>query len=206
MAKRPEPGSTKTRLVPHFSPEQAAELYECLLRDVLDLVRAVPGVTPLVAVSPADSGGYFRALAPDFGQVVQVGDSLGARLDHVLSSCLADGYDQVAAVGSDVPTLPSAHLAMAFDLLADPDVDVVIGPSEDGGYHLIGWKRRHASLVLGVEMSTPDVAADTLAQADAAGLRVATIPTWYDVDRPEDLDRVRADATAGHTFDFLATP
>ncbi len=208
MAKAPEPGVTKTRLVPRLTPDAAAELYECFLLDALDLARSLPGVTPFVAVSPLDGGPYFRRLAPDVARVLQVGATLGERLDHVLTECLASGYDHVAAMGSDVPTLPRSHLADAFDRLADDGTDVVIGPSDDGGYHFIGWKRPYPALVRKVEMSTPRVVTDTLALATALGIRVQLVDSWYDVDLPADLDRLTAElrsgtAAAGHTRAFL---
>ncbi len=196
MAQRPEPGVTKTRLVPRLSPEEAARFYECLLLDTLDLARSVPGVVPFVAVTPIGAGDYFRDVAPDFAQVLQSGATLGPRLDSVLSHCLEDGYDQVSAIGSDVPTLPLAHVVEAFDLLDDEAVDVVLGPSEDGGYHLIGWKHSYPRLVREVQMSTARVLHDTLALAESDGIRVALLPSWYDVDEPADLQRVRAELGA----------
>ena len=95
-----------------------------------------------------------------------------------------------------MPTLPVDHVSAAFDLLAEKQVDMVLGPSFDGGYHLIGWKRPYPALVRDVEMSTPTVVADTLELADAAGVEVALGPCWYDVDRPEDLDHLAADRAA----------
>ncbi len=208
MAKEPESGVTKTRLVPRLTPGAAARLYQCFLLDALDLARSIPGVTPFVAVSPPGAGPYFRRLAPDVAQVQQVGATLGERLDHVLTECLAAGFDHVAAMGSDVPTLPSDHVVEAFDILAGHRADVVIGPSDDGGYHLVGWSHPHPALVREVEMSTPRVVADTLALAAAHGVRVALLPNWYDVDRPEDLDRLTAELRSGttvgrHTRAFL---
>ena len=141
-------------------------------------------------------------------QVSQLGESLGQRLAHVLTHCLSAGFDHVAAIGSDVPTLPAWHVSAAFDLLVDETVDVVLGPSEDGGYHLIGWKRPQPRLLLEVEMSTPRVLQETLDLAAAEGVRVALLPSWYDVDVPEDFDRVMAEVSAGsaggrHTREFF---
>ena len=85
VAKRPAAGQTKTRLTPPLSPEQAAALYECLLRDTLDLIRRVPDVQPAIAFLPEDAEGYFAALAPDFELFPQEGPDLGARLDNALS-------------------------------------------------------------------------------------------------------------------------
>jgi rSAM/selenodomain-associated transferase 1 len=192
MAKRPFAGRTKTRLCPPFSLAQAAKLYECFLRDALDIVRAVPNITPFIAYAPAEEQAYFQQLAPDFERVPQIGATLGERLDFVLTHTLAAGFEQVAAINSDSPTLPAAYLAQAFAQLDDGAVDVVFGPCEDGGYYLIGWKRPLPRLVREVQMSTPHVLRDTLDIAQQEKLRVALLPTWYDVDTMADLDRVKA--------------
>jgi uncharacterized protein len=212
MAKRPFPGNTKTRLTPLFDADAAADLYACFLQDVLDLVRRVPHVTPFIAYSPldAETAAYFQALAPDFQLIPQVGDTLGERLDVVLSHCSHNGYAQVAAMNSDSPHLPAAYVADAFARLDNPATDVVFGPCEDGGYYLIGWKRPYPSLVRDVQMSTDHVLDDTLAIAAAARLNVSLLPAWYDVDEADDLLRLQAvlaaDPTlAPHTHQFLST-
>ena len=195
MAKRPFPGQTKTRLVPPFSLEQAAALYESFLKDTLELARAAADITPFVAYAPSnrETASYFRHLAPDFELIPQTGPTLGERLDGVLTDLLDKGFDQVAAVNSDSPTLPPAYLDEAFNRLEDPDTDVAIGPCDDGGYYLIGWKRPHPRLVLEVQMSTDHVLADTLAIADEDRLIVSSLPPWYDVDDLADLRRIESD-------------
>ncbi|MCP4356405.1 MAG: glycosyltransferase [Chloroflexi bacterium] len=210
MAKRPFPGKTKTRLTPPFSAAEAAELYACFLRDTLDLARAVPDVIPFVAYSPPDeeTTDDFRKLAPDFNLIPQTGNTLGERLDTVLSHCLYNGYTQVAAMNSDSPTLPAAYLTKAFTHLDDPATDVVLGPCEDGGYYLIGCKRPISRLVCEVQMSTAHVLQDTLTIAQAEKLRVSLLPAWYDVDEVSELHRLRTELqtrpeTARHTRCFL---
>lgn len=210
MAKRPEAGATKTRLCPPLTPARAAALYACFLADVVETARAaariVPGLIPAIAYAPDDAAAYFRALAPDFALVPQAGATLGERLEAVLGGALASGHAQVAAINSDSPSLPVAYLAQAFAALDDPATDVVFGPCDDGGYYLIGWKRPHPFLVRDVAMSTPHTLADTLALAERAGLRVALLPPWYDVDEPADLARLAADGGLGrHTREFLAS-
>jgi len=206
MAKRPLPGRTKTRLNPPFSAVEAADLYKSFLRDALDLARAVPDVRPMIAFAPPEAEAYFRNLAPHFDLIAQTGATLGERLNAVLTYCLQAGFMQVAAINSDSPTLPAAYVAQAFDCLDDTATDIVLGPCEDGGYYLIGWKRPHPRLVREVQMSTPYVLQDTLALAAAENLRVALLPTWYDVDDADDLSRVQTDlALAGrHTRRFLS--
>jgi len=206
VAKRPVAGQTKTRLCPPLSAEQAAQLYECFLRDTLDVARAVRGVTRLIAYLPHDEDGYFHQLAPDFGLLPQVGADLGERLDHALSQCLRDGFERAVIMDSDSPTLPSAHVALAFDAL--DHADVTLGPCDDGGYYLIGLKRPQPRLLREVRMSTPTVLRDTLTLAEQAGLRAALLPLWYDVDTALELQRLRDELSrvtslAPHTQEFL---
>lgn len=207
VAKRPEPGRTKTRLSPPLSPEQAAGLYEGLLCDTLALMRCVPGIRPAIAYLPADAEAYFAALAPGFELVLQEGADLGERLDNATRTFLARGYARVAIMNSDGPTLPAACLSAAFRALED-GADVALGPSDDGGYYLIGMKRPIPRLLREVRMSTPNVLRETLALADAEGLRVALLPTWYDVDDLPSLLRLRDELAARpdaapHTRAFL---
>lgn len=207
MAREPRAGHTKTRLTPDLTPAAAAALYACFLQDTLDLARSLPGVTPIVAYAPHTARAYFQNLAPGLDLMPQRGPTLGDRLAHVLSQALASGFDRVAAMNSDSPTLPPDFLSQAFDKL-DGALDVVLGPCEDGGYYLIGWKRPHPRLVREVPMSTAHVLQDTLALAAEDELRVDLLPSWYDVDTLQDLQRVTAElsrpgSSARHTRRFL---
>ncbi len=213
MAKRPFPGQTKTRLTPILSPTEAAQLYTCFLRDALDRARAVSGVTPFIVYSPPtpETASYFRRLAPDFALLPQIGATLGERLDNVLTRCHRAGYAQTVAMSSDSPTLPVDYLAQAFSRLDDPAADVVLGPCEDGGYYLIGWKRPHPRLVRDVQMSTNHVLQDTLAIAAEENLRVTLLPSWYDVDDAAELRRLQGallarEETASYTHRFFRQP
>jgi rSAM/selenodomain-associated transferase 1 len=137
----------------------------------------------------------------------QRGPDLGRRLENALSHYLNLGFARVVIMDSDSPTLPGEYLQQAFDALEKHDV--VIGPCDDGGYYLIGLKRRTPRLLTEVRMSTPNVTADTLAIADKMGLKVAQLPTWYDVDDAESLERLcrelvlLTDSRATHTRAFL---
>jgi rSAM/selenodomain-associated transferase 1 len=208
VAKRPAPGQTKTRLTPALSIEQAAALYECLLRDTLDLVRRVPNVQPVIAYLPAHARDYFIDLAPDFQHICQEGSDLGSRLDNALTHFLGLGYRRVVIMNSDGPTLPVTSLTQAFQSLTD-DVDVVLGPCDDGGYYLIGLKRPAPRLLREVRMSTPAVVAATLALAAEEGLQVELLPVWYDVDDAASLARLVTELAqappevARHTRAFL---
>jgi len=208
VAKRPAPGKTKTRLTPPLTPAKAAGLYQCFLNDTLDLMRQLPGVQPGVVYLPPGEEEYFRKVAPDFELTLQRGDSLGERLDNATSHYLGAGCQSVVIMDSDSPTLPVAYLRQAFDLL-DREIDVVIGPCDDGGYYLIGLKQPASRLFREVQMSTPNVTSDTLALAAAQGLSVRQLPPWYDVDDAASLRRLEAelqvtpDHIAVHTRRFL---
>jgi rSAM/selenodomain-associated transferase 1 len=195
VAKRPAPGHTKTRLSPPLSPQQAAVLYECFLKDTLAIMRRVPGVRPAIAYLPRGEEEYFAGLAPGFDLLPQQGSDLGSRLDNALTHYLELGYSRVAVMDSDGPTLPPRCLELAFERLEA--ADVVLGPCDDGGYYLIGLKKPAPRLLREVRMSTPRVAADTLALAQELGLRVALLPAWYDVDDARSLGRLMAELRQG---------
>lgn len=207
IAKRPTPGQTKTRLTPPLTVDQASALYEAFLRDTIEIVRAVPGVTRLINYLPLEADRYFGTLAPDFDLLPQVGEHLGERLDQALTHCLNNGFQQAVIMDSDSPTLPANYLVQAFAELER--AEVVLGPCEDGGYYLIGLTQPQPRLLREVQMSTANVLADTLALADELKLRVALLPTWYDVDTIAELTRLRqelsqtSDGSGRHTRAFL---
>ncbi len=195
MAKQPIVGQTKTRLCPPLTPTQAAALYEALLRDTVELVAGLDGIQLAIAVTPPEAMDYFRRISPAGAILLPVaGADIGDCLNQVLSRLLADGAPQALACNSDGPTLPSAYLRQAVVLLDDNDV--VLGPSEDGGYYLIGLKRPCPELFQGIAWSTGRVLAQTLERAEALGLSVALTPPWYDVDTASDLDRLRDELDA----------
>jgi uncharacterized protein len=208
VAKQPVPGQTKTRLCPPLSFAQAAELYECFLRDTLDVMRQVNGVHCVIGFLPEDAQSYFGQLAPDMELISQFGASLGERLDHLLSRVLMNGSQRAVVMDSDSPTLPVEYISQAFNQLSH--TDVVLGPTRDGGYYLIGMKQPQSHLLRQVQMSTPHVLVDTLALAESTGLTVSLSPTWHDVDTitdlyqlDEEIMRSSKNGTAAATRDWL---
>ncbi|MFN2263028.1 MAG: TIGR04282 family arsenosugar biosynthesis glycosyltransferase [Anaerolineales bacterium] len=197
VAKRPVPGQTKTRLCPPLTPGQAADLYACFLRDTLDIMRKVPHVRRVIGFLPEDARNYFNQVAPDMEMIRQRGTSLGQRLDNLLTDALVDGAARAVVMDSDSPTLPAAYLSQAFERLEG--ADVVIGPTRDGGYYLIGVKHPQPQLLRRVEMSTSHVLMDTLRLAEASGLVASLLPTWYDVDTITDLDVLESDIAGSST-------
>ncbi len=190
VAKAPARGQTKTRLGATIGLDAAAEFYQCLLLDVLDIVRAVPDITRAVAYLPRGSEAFFKRIAPDFELVLQQGDDLGARLDHVLTTCLNDGYSHSAVMSSDTPLVDPRAITQAFDEL-DRGYDVALGPCDDGGYYLMAVKQPQPEILRPIRMSTPHVLHDTLGAAAKLALRVAMLPMTSDIDTADDLSRMR---------------
>jgi rSAM/selenodomain-associated transferase 1 len=209
MAKAPRPGDVKTRLCPPLTHADAATLYRCFLLDKIEQVRRLDGARPAIAYAPSDGRPLFEALAPGFVLVAQRGADLGARLANCSADFLARGHAGAVLVDSDTPTLPRGYLEQAVALLARPDTDVVLGPTEDGGYYLIGLRAPCPDLFTAMEWSTSRVLAETRRRAEQRGLRVACLPPWFDVDTGADLERLRAALAASpgpeprHTRRFL---
>jgi rSAM/selenodomain-associated transferase 1 len=191
MAKVPFPGQVKTRLCPPLSPGQAASLYRAFLLDKIIQVRTLTATQPAIAYTPASGEDFFADVAPDFTLIAQQGADLGERLANCLDYCLALGYTGALAIDSDSPTLPTAFLQQAIALIASPDVDLVLGPSDDGGYYLIGMRTLHRELFVDMAWSTSSVLPETVRRAETLGLKIAWLPMWFDIDMPEDLQRLR---------------
>jgi hypothetical protein len=194
MAKEPAVGQTKTRLCPPLTPTQAAALYQAMLKDTIQLAAGLERVQLGIAVTPPSATASFQSIVPAQTVLLPIaGTDIGDCLNQTLTHLLASGYSQVMAINSDGPTLPLAYLCQAIDALKKANVDVVLGPSEDGGYYLIGSKQPQPGLFENIAWSTEQVTAQTLARAEALGLNVALLPSWYDVDTAADLDRLRAE-------------
>jgi uncharacterized protein len=194
MAKVPGAAPVKSRLHAVLTPERATELYRCFLLDRLDGLAALPHVARVVAFTPPEAAEQMAALAPSGVRLLaQRGDDLGARLTGVFDDLLEDGHAAVVAMDADSPTLPMEYVERAAATLSLAQADVVIGPSDDGGYYLIGVRRHCAGLFDDVPWSTTRTRAATLARATALGLSVTLLPSWYDVDTADDLARLRAD-------------
>jgi rSAM/selenodomain-associated transferase 1 len=214
MAKQPIYGAVKTRLCPPLTAGEAMTLYEAFLRDTIHLVdvacASTANVTPALAYAPPGSRDYFLGLVPErFVLLPQSGQDLGERLCNLPVQARALGFDAAAMISSDSPTLPPRVAARCFEELARPGVDVALGPCSDGGYYLIGMNEPQPTLFKDITWSTEYVMQETLAAAERAGLKVATLPAWYDADTVEDLHQMWTDleadgATAPHTRSVLS--
>jgi uncharacterized protein len=210
MAKAPRAGEVKTRLCPPLSLAEAAELYRCFLLDKIAQVNALQRATPVVSYSPSDARQWFEDVTPaHFLLIPQLGDDLGARILSAFDQLFHHGYTQVMVIDSDTPTLPTVCLEQAIELMAERHNDVVLGPTEDGGYYLIGLRRAHRELFEHMPWSTSQVFAETRHRSLQHGLTVACTESWYDVDMPDDFRRLRQsfdrsqDGLARHTRQFF---
>src|SRR5581483_5043371 len=135
FAKAPTAGQVKTRLCPPLTPAQAAELARCFLIDTVERACTLPSIQVYVAFTPAESENIFRTLLPfPVHYLPQRGNSLGERELNVFLDLQERGASRIVLIGSDIPTLPLAHLLEAFTALEDSQCDAVFGPSSDGGY------------------------------------------------------------------------
>ena len=204
MAKAPQAGRAKTRLVPPLDPAEAAALSAAFLRDTTEnIVRAARDV-PLaccVAYAPAGAEQSFDGVLTDRASLLLADGNapmpprvlgFGRSLLHAVQSLLAAGYAGVCLLNSDSPTLPTSFLCHAATALLAAGERVVLGPAEDGGYYLLGMQAPHAHLFEDIDWSTDRVAAQTRERARALGLEVVELPAWYDVDDREGLARLMA--------------
>ena len=180
VAKAPRPGACKTRLCPPLTPEQAAELAAAFLLDTLVVVHQA-GLIPRVMCCGPEDQQLLQAMLPMVHVSSQNGHGLGDALETAFAQGLADGFERVAVLGADSPTLPATILRQAFSAL-ETDRAVALGPSRDGGYYLLAARRVHPTLFREMTWSTSDVAAETLGRAYAARLETHLLPIWYDVD------------------------
>lgn len=207
MAKAPRPGRVKTRLAPAFSPEEAAALSAALLADTIGLATTVPGVR-LALVCPQGEAALFRPRAFDGVAVVeQHGTGLASALTSSFERFFAAGYRKVVAFNSDSPQIPRHALDGAFDALDASDL--VVGPTEDGGYYLVGAKAVHAGLFDAPPLGTSGALTALMQRAGELGLRVARCVPAFDVDLPADIARLareleKAPERARATAAFLA--
>lgn len=197
--------SGKTRLTAGRSDMASFALRTALAADTL-AAAAAAGYPMLVSYTPDGAADEVRELAAEAGVeaasfLPQRGTDLGARMRHAFDDAFATGAAHVVLVGSDLPSLPPQHVSDAVAALMSP-ADVVLGPTEDGGYYLVGVSQGRAGVACealfgeGVPWGTPDVLAVTLVRLRAAGLLVELAPPWFDVDEPGDLARVAEDAEA----------
>jgi rSAM/selenodomain-associated transferase 1 len=214
MTKAPQAGRVKTRLVPPLTSEEAAELNKCFLRDTAAAIsracsrcpagdsgktqftrashseaataaRGVAVYTPVGAESA-----YSDILPAEFILLPQRGTGFGERLYFAVEDLFKCGFESVCLIDSDSPTVPAENFAKAVELLSTSDDRAVLGPSDDGGYYLIGLNKVFPELFEQIEWSTKRVLEQTLQRARGIRVEVKLLPAGYDVDDRASLGRL----------------
>lgn len=197
MTKAPCAGKVKTRLTPPLTPEEAATLNRCFLRDTAacisntsreGLARGIAVYTPVGA-----EAAYGEILPVEFELIPQRGEALEERMVWAFEDLFSLGFDSVCLIGSDSPTLPTKAFSQAAQILSGKKDQMVLGPSDDGGYYLIGLKKLHRDLLENIDWSTERVLEQTTAKAREIKLQIHLLPNWYDVDDWPTLRRICRD-------------
>jgi rSAM/selenodomain-associated transferase 1 len=196
MAKAPRPGAVKTRLVPNLSPTAVTVLYRCLLQDTLALAQSLRDVEVAIMCPDSDLNELAQLTGSNGSIVAQKGEGLAAGLTSVFAHFTQDNQSaghqrRVIAFNSDSPHLPHSVLENAFKTLATHDV--VVGPTYDGGYYLVGAKASHPALFANDGMGTNSALERLLVRAQALELSVGMADPFYDVDVLDDLTRLAAE-------------
>ena len=190
MAKAPRPGMVKTRLIESLPQEAVTAFYRCLLDDTITLARSLDTVKVAVMCPHSDVDELTRMLGNRVQVVAQQGEGLAAGLTSVFGH-FARGKHRVIAFNSDSPHLPASVLEDAFDALASHDL--VVGPTDDGGYYLVGARTSHPTLFAGDNMGTRSALESLLMRARKLDLSVGLTDSCYDVDVAPDLLRLAAE-------------
>jgi rSAM/selenodomain-associated transferase 1 len=188
MAKAPRPGLVKTRLASHLSADAVTDFYCCLLRDTLALARSLNDVDVAIMCPDSDVAELTPLAGPDAAVVAQKGEGLAAGLISVFAHFTQHPPRRVIAFNSDSPHLPPPVLEEAFETLSTHDL--VIGPTHDGGYYLVGAKASHPSLFANDGMSTNSALESLLSRARSLDLSLGLTPLFYDIDVADDLTRL----------------
>jgi glycosyltransferase A (GT-A) superfamily protein (DUF2064 family) len=215
--KDPRPGTVKTRLCPPYSPDQAAALYKAMAEDVIRAHAARRTYDMLLLYAPPGAGGAIkdwiagapgliegertlsgRGGRPSGGEhrfISQTGADLGERQYNAFRAAFDLGYERAVIIGTDCLGISAEDVERAFNLLEERDL--VLGPSEDGGYYLIGCSRAPEFLLGDIAWSTSHVLGQLLEQAEQAGVECGLLARKFDVDTCEDVLRLHSDLAEG---------
>lgn len=206
MAKAPKLGMVKTRLAQYLPAPAVTDLYRCLLQDTLSLALSLAGVEVAMMCPAPDVGALARLAGNAVRVVAQTGDGLAAGLISAFAQFADAAQRRVIAFNSDSPHLPAAVLQKAFEALRTSDL--AVGPTQDGGYYLIGAKTSYPALFADDGMGTSSALERLLSRARALKLSVSLAEPFYDIDVGDDLTRLCrelqfAPARAPHTAAWL---
>jgi rSAM/selenodomain-associated transferase 1 len=208
MTKAPRAGEVKTRIVPPLTHDEAAQLNSSFLRDVAAAISAAAAerIARGVAVyTPLGSeAAYENVLPEEFFLIAQRGHNFGDRLIFAAEDLFTVGFASVCLINSDSPTVPAENFSQAAELLHLPGDRIVLGPSDDGGYYLIGLKKLHREIFERIDWSTERVLDQTLQRTVEIDVEVKLLPVGYDVDDHVTLRRLCGELLGENSRDGLA--
>jgi hypothetical protein len=194
--KWPVPGEVKTRLIPNFGAELAAQIYEAFIKDCLEKVRDLDmDVIGFYGNNQIENThkplkDFFATLGVKLFK--QEGEDLGQRMLGAISQVLDQGYKHVGLIGTDSPDLPPEVLKHAFQALSFSNNAFSLGPSEDGGYYFIGMNRPYPGAFHNVQYSTETTLLETVTNLSIEPCSLYILKRWYDIDEPVDLKRLQS--------------
>lgn len=191
FAKAPVPGEVKTRLIPALGAEHAAMLHTALSERAIETAQRTDAAEVELCCAPDTNHAFFEDCEEDFDVTLTAqGDGdLGARMLVALDRALLD-FDRAIVIGADCPALTAQHINAAAGKL--DHADIVLTPADDGGYALIGAARTDVNMFSAIDWGSAAVLEQQRRNLQTCGLLWDEMETLWDVDRPEDLVRLKA--------------
>jgi uncharacterized protein len=207
FAKAPIAGQVKTRLIGTLTPEEAKDLYICFLKDTFEFLEELleevqeenedDELSLVLCFTPADELEAFEAA--DLNGCLMLAQSegdLGERMKNCFDDLFKLKFQSVVIIGADTPTLPTEIISEAFTILTEDKNAVTIGATVDGGYYLMGMNSPHPALFENITWGSDQVMLQTRQQAETINLQLSMLPEWFDIDSPDDLERLKLNILA----------
>lgn len=206
MTRIPIPGKTKTRLMELLTGDECAQLHTAFLKDLLASFADLEDIDVFMTYTPADSLHMIKNMIPrSIKTFPQRGEDLGERMFLAIDHVLQQGYQKVILIGSDIPDLSVQDIQDSFELLDEHDI--VIGPTYDGGYYLIGMKTSYEKLFrIPKKWGGKSVLESTIDISNEQHLKIGLAPKYLDIDTKEDLFefmRKNENKKASHTMSWI---
>jgi len=191
FAKEPQKGRVKTRLRSCLSVTQCLNLYKAFLKDTIDLTKNIKCDLKILAYASRKRPDYLKRIGRSFRFSRQKGSDLGQKMYNAFKLVEVYGDCKSVIIGSDSPSLPAIFIKNAFEKLDKNDL--VLGPTLDGGYYLIGLKKPCIEIFKGIKWSSSQVLKDTVRNAKKLGKKISILRSWYDIDKPKDVAYLKKD-------------
>lgn len=191
FAREPQKGRVKTRLKDCLSTRQCLNLYKAFLKDTIDIAKNIKCEDRILAYESIGKPQYLKKIARPFRLYKQKGRNLGDKMHNAFKFAVNNKATKVVIIGSDSPTLPPGYIEEAFRRLDRNDV--VVGPSYDYGYYLIGLKKACFGIFKSIQWSSDRVFAQTAKNARRLNKKIAILDKWYDIDKAETLTYLKQD-------------